>query len=203
MPDNVKSMNPHLFMTIKDVTTGLRKSSWFTSAQFTGLLKSNIASHALYFSDSALNGPNAKSLSALNADLDSTFSSSNYHSTNVSFTGGFYNPFILLSSSSAVLNSRWLAVNALDQNSTVCLQLDQCNKEFTQTDDNSNLQEKLDDVNYLRLDIKIPYTNVILTKIRLFELSNETLKTFYLDELWLLRFRLVPDLLQSVKSILV
>jgi len=27
MPDNVKSMNPHLFMTIKDVTTGLRKSS--------------------------------------------------------------------------------------------------------------------------------------------------------------------------------
>jgi len=27
MPDNIKGMNAHLFMTIKDVTTGLRKSS--------------------------------------------------------------------------------------------------------------------------------------------------------------------------------
>jgi hypothetical protein len=27
MPDDVKKMNPHLFNTIKDITTGLRKSS--------------------------------------------------------------------------------------------------------------------------------------------------------------------------------
>lgn len=27
MPDDAKKMNPHLFMTIKDVTTGIRKSS--------------------------------------------------------------------------------------------------------------------------------------------------------------------------------
>jgi RNase adaptor protein for sRNA GlmZ degradation len=27
MPDDVKKMNPHLFNTIKDVTTGIRKSS--------------------------------------------------------------------------------------------------------------------------------------------------------------------------------
>tara|TARA_B110000046_G_C12891411_1_gene354524 strand:+ start:391 stop:594 length:204 start_codon:yes stop_codon:yes gene_type:complete len=27
MPDDAKKMNPHLFNTIKDVTTGIRKSS--------------------------------------------------------------------------------------------------------------------------------------------------------------------------------
>lgn len=27
MPDEAKKLNPHLFMTIKDVTTGIRKSS--------------------------------------------------------------------------------------------------------------------------------------------------------------------------------
>ena len=27
MPDDIKKMNPHLFNTIKDITTGLRKSS--------------------------------------------------------------------------------------------------------------------------------------------------------------------------------
>ena len=27
MPDDVKQMNPHLFMTIKDITTGIKKSS--------------------------------------------------------------------------------------------------------------------------------------------------------------------------------
>jgi len=27
IPDDVKKMNPHLFTTIKDVTTGIRKSS--------------------------------------------------------------------------------------------------------------------------------------------------------------------------------
>lgn len=115
MPDEAKKMNPHLFTTIKDITTGIKKSSWFTSADYSRLLKSNIASHALYFSDTTLTSPASASLSALNADLDSTFSASNHHSTNVTFTGGFYNVFILLSSPSSVLNSRWLAVNALDQ----------------------------------------------------------------------------------------
>lgn len=106
IPDDVKKMNPHLFMTIKDVTTGIRKSSWFTSAEYARLLKSNIASHLLHFSDSPIFGPNAASLTALTAELDSNFSPSNYHSTNVTFTGGFYNFFTLLSSSSTVLNSR-------------------------------------------------------------------------------------------------
>lgn len=115
MPDEAKKMNPHLFNTIKDVTTGIRKSSWFTSSDYSRLLQSNISSHMLYFSDCPLYGPEAAKFAASTADLDSTFSPNSYHSTNVSFTGGFYNFFVLLSCSSEVLNSRWLAVNALDQ----------------------------------------------------------------------------------------
>lgn len=115
MPDEAKKLNPHLFMTIKDVTTGIRKSSWFTSADYSRLLQSNIASHMLYFTDCPLYGPQSSKLASTAADLDGTFTPNAYYSTNVSFTGGFYNFSVLLSSSSDVLNSRWLAVNALDQ----------------------------------------------------------------------------------------
>ncbi len=115
IPDEAKKLNPHLFMTIKDVTTGIRKSSWFTSADYSRLLQSNIASHMLYFTDCPLYGPESSKLSSTAADLDGTFTPNAYYSTNVSFTGGFYNFSVLLSSSSDVLNSRWLAVNALDQ----------------------------------------------------------------------------------------
>ena len=115
MPDDVKKMNPHLFNTIKDITTGLRKSSWFTSEDFSRMLKSNTASHVLYFSDSALFSSNRSTFAGINADLDSTFSINTPHSSNVTFTGGFYNFFVTLSSSSEVLNTRWLAVSALDQ----------------------------------------------------------------------------------------
>jgi len=70
------------------------------------MLKSNLTSHLLYFTDSALFGPNKQFLSGLNADLDGTFSLNTPNSTNVTFTGGFYNFFIVLASSSDVLNTR-------------------------------------------------------------------------------------------------
>jgi heme/copper-type cytochrome/quinol oxidase subunit 1 len=115
IPDDAKKLNPHLFMTIKDVTTGIRKSSWFTSNDYSRLLQANIASHMLYFTDCPLYGPKSAGLSSATSDLDSTFAPNSYNSTNVSFTGGFYNFSVLLTSSSDVLNSRWLAVSALDQ----------------------------------------------------------------------------------------
>ena len=115
MPDDAKKMNPHLMMTIKDITTGIRKSSWYTSEDFTRLLQSNVASHLLYFTSEFKNNPSLTQLANLNSDLDSTFQLNAPASTNVSFTGGFYNFFILSSSSNSYLNSRWVSVNALDQ----------------------------------------------------------------------------------------
>ena len=115
MPDDIKKMNPHLFNTIKDVTTGIRKSSWFTSADFSQMLKANIASHAFFFGDTVFTESGKKSLGALSLDLDGTFSANSYHSTNVSFTGGFYNYLGLLSAQSDLLNTRWLAVSSFEQ----------------------------------------------------------------------------------------
>lgn len=115
LPDDAKKLNPHLFATIKDITTGIRKASWFTSSDYSRLLQSNIASHALYFTDSPLYGPDAKALTARSADFDSTYVANSPHSVGVTPTGGFYNFFMVLSSSSDALNTRWIAVNALDQ----------------------------------------------------------------------------------------
>ena len=115
MPDDVKKLNPHLFMTIKDVTTGIRKSSWFTSEDYSRLLQSNFSSHSLYFADSPLYGPNAAQLTTRTSDLDSTYSANAPHSVGATPTGGFYNFFLVLSSSNDMLNTRWVAVNALDQ----------------------------------------------------------------------------------------
>jgi hypothetical protein len=106
MPDDVKKMNPHLFTSIKDVTTGIRKSSWFTSSDYTQMLKANIASHVFFFGGDALSSSPKSALAALSSDLDSNFSANSYHSTNVTFTGGFYNYLGLLSAQSDVLSTR-------------------------------------------------------------------------------------------------
>ena len=60
----------------------------------------------LYFTDCPLYGPDSSKLASTAADLDGTFTPNAHYSTNVSFTGGFYNFSVLLSSSSDVLNSR-------------------------------------------------------------------------------------------------
>lgn len=106
MTDDMKKMNPHLFTSIKDVTTGIRKSSWFTSSEYSNLFKSNVVNHLLYFKTDFNSSHDTKKLAALNSDLDSTFVLNAPHSTNVTFTGGFYNFFIILSDSSNSLNTR-------------------------------------------------------------------------------------------------
>ena len=114
MPDDTKKMNPHLFRTIQDLTTGVRKSSWFTSEDFSRLLQSSAVSFLYNFSDYALLNPSKSTLASLNEDLDSTFSPNNYHATNVTPTASFYN-FFLLISTPEVLNIRWVSTNSLNQ----------------------------------------------------------------------------------------
>ena len=70
------------------------------------MLKANVASHVFYFGGSALSSSPKSSLAALNADLDSNFAANSYHSTNVTFTGGFYNYLGLLSAQSDILSTR-------------------------------------------------------------------------------------------------
>lgn len=70
------------------------------------MLQSNIASHSLYFADSPLFGSQASQLTAKVADLDSTYAANAPHSVGATPTGGFYNFFLVLSSSNDLLNTR-------------------------------------------------------------------------------------------------
>lgn len=106
MPDDLKKLNPHLFNTIKDITTGIRKPAWFASDDYTRLFKANVASHLFYFGESSLSHSQRSSLAASCADFDGTFSPNSYYSTNVTFTGAFFNFFTLLNSSNGLLNTR-------------------------------------------------------------------------------------------------
>ena len=114
MSDDTKKMNPHLFRTIQDLTTGVRKSSWYTSEDFSRLLQVSLVNYLYNFSDYSLLNPNKSSLSALNSDLDSTFIVNNYHATNANPTSAFYNFFLLLHVP-GTLNTRWVSTNSLDQ----------------------------------------------------------------------------------------
>lgn len=106
MPDDAKKMNPHLFATIKDITTGIRKSAWFASEDYSRLFRGNVVSHLLYFGDHNTLGLNRQALAGMSSDMDSTFVLNSYHSTNATFSGGFYNFFLSLGASSGALNSR-------------------------------------------------------------------------------------------------
>jgi hypothetical protein len=106
LPDDAKKLNTHLFATIKDVTTGIKKASWFISEDFNRLLQGNFATHLLYFSDIASQNSSAGKMQSRASEFDSTFVPNAPHSGSVSPTGGFYNLFITLSSSNNILNTR-------------------------------------------------------------------------------------------------
>jgi hypothetical protein len=115
LPEGTQKLNPHLFNTLKDITMGIRKSSWFTSGDYSVLLRRNIASHTMYFGEASLFNVDRNSLAALGTKLDLQFRANAPSSVGVTFPGGFYNFFITMSSSPEVFNTRWLAVSALDQ----------------------------------------------------------------------------------------
>ena len=115
IPDDAKKLNPHLLMTIKDVTMGLRKSSWFYSPEYCQLLQGLFATHLIYFSQASLNGKLRDKFASFAADSNSLFTLDSYSSTLLNPTSSFYNVFLLLQSSPYVLQNRFFAVNSLDQ----------------------------------------------------------------------------------------
>jgi hypothetical protein len=108
-------MNPHLLMTIKDVTMGIRKSSWFYSVEYRQLLQALFTTQLLYFSNHMFENSSRSRLAGITSDLNSMFSLEGFNSVNVNPTGGFYNIFVLLGTSSHLFNNRMFAINALDQ----------------------------------------------------------------------------------------
>jgi hypothetical protein len=108
-------MNPHLLMTIKDVTMGIRKSSWFYSVEYRQLLQALFTTQLLYFSNHMFENSSRSRLAGITSDLNSMFTLEGFNSVNINPTGGFYNIFVLLGTSSHLFNNRMFAINALDQ----------------------------------------------------------------------------------------
>ena len=115
IPDDMKKLNPHLLMTIKDVTMGIRKPSWFYSVEYSQLLQSLFSTHLLYFTQHYTDLRLRSKFVGFSTDTNSLFTPEAYSSPMLNPTGGFYNVFLLLQSSPHLFNSRLFSVNTLDQ----------------------------------------------------------------------------------------
>lgn len=115
IPDDTKKLNPHLLMTIKDVTMGIRKPSWFYSFEYSQLLQSLFSTHLLYFTQHYADAKLRSRFSGFSTDTNPLFTPEAYSSSMLNPTGGFYNVFLLLQSSPHLFNSRLFSVNTLDQ----------------------------------------------------------------------------------------
>jgi hypothetical protein len=83
-----------------EVARGIRKSPWFYSDQFADLLRTNYKNFGLKFT--------TQSQLKL-AEVD------NWYSSHVAPTDNFFNTFYLLKNNNSFINTRWVAINALDQ----------------------------------------------------------------------------------------
>lgn len=114
-PDSFRKMNLHLFTTINDVTTGIRKAPWFLSPTFTQAFNMDFSWYLMHFSTNGLNNP----LLSANADkvvlVDKTMSPNLHISSNAGFTNAFYNFFLVMNSSPQLANTRAVSINALEQ----------------------------------------------------------------------------------------
>ena len=115
IPDDTKKLNPHLLTTIKDVTMGIRKPSWFYSVEYRQSLQSLFSSHLAYFSQTPLETHLRSRFIGFSSDTNSLFTPEAYSSVMLNPTGGFYNVFMLIQSSSHLFNNRLFAANTLDQ----------------------------------------------------------------------------------------
>ena len=115
IPDDSKKLNPQLLTTIKDVTMGIRKSSWFYSSEYNQLLQSLFSMHVAYFMLSTTQSNLRSQFIGFSANMNTSFIPNAPGSVCLNPTGGFYNIFSLLQSSSHLLNSRILSINTLDQ----------------------------------------------------------------------------------------
>jgi hypothetical protein len=93
LPDSAQQLNPHLLMSIKDITTGVRKSPWFTSVDYGRSLEETMATHTIvsqicsYQMNTTLGNALEQSPAAAKvAARPRTVSPTN-------FMGGFYNFF--------------------------------------------------------------------------------------------------------------
>jgi hypothetical protein len=115
MPDENKKKNPFLYTTIHDLTTGVRKSPWFYSADFLKFVKGDLSSYFLFHNDFMAKPSLTKIFNNNLNEISSSHTANDPFYTNLTHSAGLYNYFFLLSEPSHFLNNRWLSVNTLNQ----------------------------------------------------------------------------------------
>jgi heme/copper-type cytochrome/quinol oxidase subunit 1 len=95
-----ESLYPSLMTSYIEVARGIRKAPWFLSDQFTELLQNNYQNFLKKFTTQS----NLKL-----ADVD------NWYSSHVAPIDNFFNISYVFNQNKNLINSRWVALNALDQ----------------------------------------------------------------------------------------
>lgn len=106
MTDVTKVLNRHMFTTFNDVTTGLRRASWYFSPEFFTPFKVDVLSYLAFFSptSSDINSKNSYIASVLDTNRD--FKIKDSYLAAATPTSGFYNFFTSLSPNNSFLNLR-------------------------------------------------------------------------------------------------
>lgn len=115
LPDTAKLLSSHLFTTVNDVTAGVRRSSWFTSFEFKQAFNLNLYLYFMHFSANFDNNPIRSGYADKYNAIDRKFTVNDPYSSNASFTHAFYNFFNVMNSSSNLINSRYVALDSLNQ----------------------------------------------------------------------------------------
>ena len=100
-PKDDFTLHRHMFVSISEITGGIRKSAWFFSPDFMELFSNSVSN---YFDTIGVT-----SSEFLYTDIQRRAQ------PYISFTDSFYNFYYLLSDSSEFMNNRWLSLNVMDQ----------------------------------------------------------------------------------------
>ena len=106
MPEENKKKSPFLFTTIHDLTTGIRKPSWFNSGDFLKFVQGDVSSYLHYFNSLGANPSLQKVYTKFISETDDSFNAKDPYRGTISNSSGFYNYMLLLSEPSVFLNHR-------------------------------------------------------------------------------------------------
>lgn len=115
LPDVNKTLNQHLFTTMNDITSGVRKAPWMFSKEFHTFLRVDTLAYLAYFSTSYLDRGLRDSYLSWSATEIKDFKARGAYSAAASPTFGFYNFFSSLADNAYYVNARWVSLKALDQ----------------------------------------------------------------------------------------
>jgi hypothetical protein len=97
---------PHLYTTVHDLTTGLRKPFWSNSPEALKFVQGDLASYLSFFTTLGKDSQFNKSFSKFVGEISGSDSGQDKYWANITYTAGFYNPFFIAAGNPHFLNNR-------------------------------------------------------------------------------------------------